>query len=183
MTIAACYLSAEGVVFGADSTTTTYVSGIGPGAPGAEPHFDFAQKVYHVGENSTLGMAFWGLGNLGTVSYRTLIAQFADTLVGHGAQSMAEVAQRWNQFFWAAYSGELGRWLQRAGQLQGQATRTPAEEVELATLTQVFSGGFCLGGYLMNDRTPSAFEIRYGPTLTGPGLINPLAVGGARQLL
>jgi hypothetical protein len=104
MTIAACYLSAEGVVFGADSTTTMFVSGIGPGAPGSEHHYNFAQKVFQVGENSTLAMTMWGLGNLRTVSYRTLIAQFADSLVGQGAQSMADVANRWNQFFWTAYS-------------------------------------------------------------------------------
>jgi len=107
MTIAACYLSAEGVVFGADSTTTMFVSGIGPGAPGAEHHYNFAQKIFQIGENSTLAMAMWGLGNLLTLSYRTLIAQFADSLVGQGAQSMADVANRWNQFFWSAYSTEL----------------------------------------------------------------------------
>ena len=94
MTIAACYLSAEGVVFGADSTTTMYVSGIGPGAPGSEHHYNFAQKVFQIGENSTLAMTMWGLGNLRNVSYRTLIAQFADTLVGQGAQSMNDVADR-----------------------------------------------------------------------------------------
>ena len=44
MTIAACYLAAEGVVFGADSTTTMFVSGIGPGTPGAEHHYNFARK-------------------------------------------------------------------------------------------------------------------------------------------
>jgi hypothetical protein len=60
MTIAACYLSAEGVVFGADSTTTMFVSGIGPGAPGAEHHYNFAQKVLQIGENSTLAMTMWG---------------------------------------------------------------------------------------------------------------------------
>lgn len=180
MTIAACYLSAEGVVFGADSTTTMFVSGIGPGAPGSEHHYNFAQKVFQVGENSTLAMTMWGLGNLRTVSYRTLIAQFADSLVGQGAQSMADVANRWNQFFWTAYSTELGQFLQRAQQLQGQPTRTSAEDVELGLLLRAFSGGFCVGGYLMNDRTPAAFQILYDPTLTSPGPIDPLAAGSTR---
>jgi hypothetical protein len=180
MTIAACYLSADGVVFGADSTTTMFVSGIGPGAPGAEHHYNFAQKVFQIGENSTLAMTMWGLGNLRTVSYRTLIAQFADSLVGQGAQSMADVANRWNQFFWTAYSTELGQFLQRAQQLQGQPTRTSAEDVELGLLLRAFSGGFCIGGYLMNDRTPAAFQVLYAPTLTSPGPIDRLAVGSTR---
>jgi hypothetical protein len=180
MTIAACYLSAEGVVFGADSTTTVFVSGIGPGAPGADHHYNFAQKIFQIGENSTLAMAMWGLGNLRTVSYRTLIAQFADSLVGQGAQSMGDVANRWNQFFWTAYSTELGQFLQRAQQLRGQPTRTAAEDAELMLLLGAFSGGFCLGGYLMNDRNPAAFQVLYAPTLTSPGPIDPLAVGSTR---
>ena len=154
MTIAACYLSADGVVFGADSTTTMYVAGVGPGAEGCEHHYDFAQKVFQIGENSTLGLTMWGLGNLRNVSYRTLIAQFADSLIGKGAQSMSEVADRWSQFFWAAYSTDLGWVLQRTQLLQSQATKTPQEEGELEFLLRAFSGGFCIGGYLMNDRGP-----------------------------
>ncbi len=180
MTIAACYLSAEGVVFGADSTTTVYVRGIGPGAPGAEHHFNFAQKIYQVGDNSTLGMTMWGLGNIGSHSYRTLIAQFADSLVGQGATSMDEVANRWNQLFWGVYSTELAQAVQRAQQLSAQPTRTPDEDNELLWLRDTFSGGFCLGGYLMNDRTPRAYQILYAPDLTGPGPVDALAIGTTR---
>lgn len=92
MTIAACYVSSEGVVFGADSTATMFVSGIGSGAPGAEHHFNYAQKIFEVGQDSTLGMTMWGLGGLPHASHRTLIAQWADSLVSQGAQSMAQVA-------------------------------------------------------------------------------------------
>lgn len=46
MTIAACYLSADGVVFGADSITTMYASGVGPSASGSEYHYNFAQKIF-----------------------------------------------------------------------------------------------------------------------------------------
>jgi len=180
MTIAACYLSAEGVVLGADSTTTMYVSGIGPGAPGAEHHYNFAQKIFQIGENSTLAMTMWGLGNLGKVSHRTLVAQFADMLVGQGAQSMDEVANLWSRFFWSVYTKELAPVMQRVQALRGQANRTPAENEELDFLLQAFSGGFCLGGYLMNDRYPSAFEMRYDPTMMGPGAADRLEIGSTR---
>jgi hypothetical protein len=148
--------------------------------PGAEHHYNFAQKVFQIGENSTLAMTMWGLGNLGSVSYRTLVAQFADSLVGQGAQSMVDVANRWNQFFWTTYSTEFGQFLQRVQLLQQKQARTPEEEAELYWLRQSFSGGFCIGGYLMNDRRPAAFQVLFDPTFTTPGPIDPLVVGATR---
>lgn len=180
MTIAACYLSAEGVVFGADSATTMFVRGVGPGATGSEHYYNYAQKVFQIGENSTLGVTMWGLGTLGTVSYRTLVGQFADSLVSTGAQSIGEVADRWNQFLWSRYSQTLAPILQQAQQLAGQATPTAEEERELESLIQFFSVGFCLGGYLMHDRTPSAFVVSCSPTLTAPAPIEPVPMGSAR---
>ena len=59
-------------------------------------------------------------------------------------------------------------------------SRTPDEERELDFLTQAFSGGFCVGGYLMTDRRPAAFEVLYEPTLAGPRSVEPLAVGATR---
>jgi hypothetical protein len=180
VTIAACYLSSEGVVFGADSTTTLYVSGVGPGAPGSQHHYNFAQKIFQIGENSTLAMTMWGLGNLRNVSYRTLIAQFADSLVGTGAQSMDDVANRWNQLFWPAYSTDCAQIIARAQALQSQPTRSPQEDDELYFLFCAFSGGFCIGGYLLNDRTPSAYEILYDPRMAAPGKCNRLKIGSTK---
>ena len=177
MTIAACYLSTEGVVFGADSTTTMYVRGVGPGAVGAEHHYNFAQKIFQVGENSTLAMTMWGLGNLGTTSYRTLIAQFADVLAGQGVQSLRSVADLWSQFFWSAYAAELEPQIRLAQSLRALPTRTPEQQEELAFLLQAFSGGFCVGGYLLNDRTPNAFEILYSPTMAAPAPADALRMG------
>lgn len=180
MTIAACYLSSEGVVFGADSTTTMIVRQPGPVPFGIPHHFNYAQKIFQIGEDSTLGMTMWGLGNLAVGSYRTLIARFSDTLVAQPAQTMADVAGRWNTFFWTAYSSEFATVLQRVQQLKGQATRTPAEDAELRQLRQSFSGGFCVGGHLLHDRTPQAFETQYGPDLTAPAPVQPLQVGTPR---
>src|SRR5437762_2458537 len=90
MTIAACYLAGDGLVIGADSTTTMYVSGLGPGATGSEHHYDFA------------------------------------------------------------------------------------------CLSLSYSGGFCVGGYLPNNRTPSAFEVIYDPTQSSASQPNQLSIGTTR---
>lgn len=178
MTIAACYLSSEGVVFGADNTSTMFVPGPGPGGlGGSDHHYNFAQKIFQIGQQSTLGIAMWGLGNLAAVSYRTLIAQFADQLLAQPAAAMQEVADRWNGFFWNAYTTHLAHIHQRVQALLGQQARSPDEENELRFLVRVFSGGFCLGGYLLNDRTPHAFEIPFGPAQTSPGPVRRLQVG------
>jgi len=56
MTIAACYLSSEGLVLGADSTSTMFVQGPGPNASGNDHHYNFAQKIFQIGESSALAM-------------------------------------------------------------------------------------------------------------------------------
>lgn len=180
MTIAACYLSSEGVVLGADSTTTMYVTCPGPNPLQTEHHYNYAQKVFQIGKESTLGITMWGLGNLGETSYRTLIAEFADTLLSQGAQTVAEVAQGWNLFSWARYSQCFAQILRRVQQLLGQSSRTPDEEDELERYRLGLFGGFCIGGNLMHDRTPFAYEILYDPTLTAPGPITPLQAGSTR---
>ena len=47
-------------------------------------------------------------------------------------------------------------------------------------LLQGFSGGFCLGGHLLHDRTPQAFETTYGPNLTAAARVQALRVGTPR---
>ncbi len=162
MTIAACYLSVDGVVFGADSTTTMFVRGLGPDSGGMEHHFDFAQKIFQIGEESTLGMTMWGLGNLNNTSYRTILTQFADLEKSH-AQSMDEVAKRWVEFFFKSYSSEFASTLARVQELLAKALKTPEEEGELSFYFNTLSGGFCLGGNLPHDRRPRAFEVMYDP--------------------
>ena len=180
MTIAACHLSSEGVVFGADSTATMFVPGPVPAASVAPHQFDCAQKIFEIGQEGTLGITMWGLGGLGAVSYRTLVAQFADSLAAAPAATMREAADRWNQDFWSRYSAEFAPSLQRAQQLLGQPARSSAEESELAYYRQSLSGGFCIGGYLLRDRSAEAYEISFGPTLTTPGQVQALPVGATQ---
>ena len=69
MTIAACYVSSEGVVLGVDSTSTMRA----PGWP--DRHYDYEQKLFELGEKSTLAIAMWGIGALEPLSYRTIDSQ------------------------------------------------------------------------------------------------------------
>jgi hypothetical protein len=180
MTIAACYLSSEGVVFGADSTTTVFVQGPDPAISGTDHYYNYAQKIFQIGEDSNLGMTMWGLGSLGETSYRTLIARFADTLAAQPPGSMGEVADRWNAFYWNAYSSRFAPFRARLQHLRAQATRSPEEEAELRRLEQNLSGGFCIGGYCLPDRDPGAYEIIYELDQTGPQPPKPLEIGASR---
>ena len=158
MTIAVCYLSPEGVVLGADSTTTMYVAN---STHGVQRQFDFAQKVFQIGENGHLGITMWGLGNLDNLSYRTLIARFADELNANPASDIQEVATRWSDLFFSSYSNNFSALRNRLAQLTALPTRNPDEEKELQFLLHGFSGGFCIGGQCMSNRTPRAFEVTY----------------------
>lgn len=74
MTIAAAYLTSEGVVFGADSTTTVSSN------KKVSQLLNHAQKVFEIGENSRLGICTWGAGCINGISHRTLIARLGDEL-------------------------------------------------------------------------------------------------------
>jgi len=91
VTIAAAYLVSEGVVFGADSSTTISVR-TPVGGAGVLQVLSHAQKVFEVGENSRLGVCTWGAGSIGDISHRTIIACLADKMgEDTSVQNAAEV--------------------------------------------------------------------------------------------
>lgn len=73
MTIAAAYLTSEGVVLGADSTAT-----LSNPAGGVVQLLHHAQKVFEVGENSRIGFCGWGAASVGPISLRTLSARLGE---------------------------------------------------------------------------------------------------------
>jgi hypothetical protein len=162
MTIAACYVSAEGVVLGADSTST-YSNG------GDKHYFNNAQKLFQVGSQGAIGIVTWGLGGLAVKSYRTIIAQFGDELQQSPPKSMGEVANRWtklitNEYFGApALAGLLARYTQlhdidKFG--PNPRPRTAQEDAEYQELRSNYFVGFCIGGHLTADREPVAYEVQ-----------------------
>ncbi|MBY3134785.1 MULTISPECIES: hypothetical protein [Rhizobium] len=174
MTIASCYISPEGVVFGADSTTTYTLDN-------GNHYFNHAQKMFEVGENATLGIVTWGLGSLVTESYRTLIAKLADQFTAVPPASVADAATQWIDLFWAAYqgspaiSGSVAE-VQRLHGLQphiptdptAAGTRTAYEETLYNNLRNLLVVGFCIGGYVPSNREPMAFEIVIDPLSAKP---------------
>jgi hypothetical protein len=162
MTIAACYHSSEGIVLGADSTTSTAVDG------GGFHYFNHNQKIFEFGENSTVGLVTWGMASLGAKSYRTLIANLADQLENKELKKgMTELADRWCDHFWKEYETDLKQAIQRCKELNAKAThdpanaasRTVAEETEFKNLKANGVVGFCIAGYWLPDRTVAAFQI------------------------
>lgn len=156
MTIAACYLSPEGVVLGADSTTTY------TGMDGSQQHLDHAQKLFEVGESGTLGIVCWGLG---MPMYRTWIAELGDDIRANPPQSVQEVAEQWRDRFWNNYESMFAHELSAARGLAGIPQRTTDQEAVLRQLIGKFSGGFCLAGRIGPGRTIQAFQIVYAPHL------------------
>lgn len=77
MSIAAAYLVSEGIVFGADSSTTVKVSKP-DGTGGVVQLLTHSQKVFEVGDKSRIGICTWGAGSIGNISHRTIVAQLAD---------------------------------------------------------------------------------------------------------
>jgi len=69
LTIAAAYLTSEGVVLGADSTIT-----IGNGVQ----MMNHNQKVFEIGQDSTFGLCTFGAGLIGATSHRTIAALLGD---------------------------------------------------------------------------------------------------------
>lgn len=182
MTIAACYVSTEGVVFGADSATTVTVTASAPGGSTRfMRHYNFAQKVFQIGERSTLGIVTWGLAETPNLSHRATIARFSDHLLTRSQlPDMAAVANEWAAFFWDAYTKAFPADIQRAVTLEATPNRSPAEQKEHENLLQRLSGGFCIGGNLLHARTPQAFEVTFRPNLTDAPKPVPIPTGDGR---
>lgn len=79
MSIAAAYLVSEGVVLGADSSTTVQIKPP-KGKPQVVQLLTHSQKVFEVGEDSRLGLCTWGAGSYGNVSHRTIAARLNDAI-------------------------------------------------------------------------------------------------------
>lgn len=179
MTIAACYVSTEGVVLGADSSVTLTVAE--PGQPSYMRHYNFAQKVFQIGEHSTLGIVFWGQAGTPRMSHRGTIARFANHLRDRPPlPDMAAVATEWAGFFWGVYKDAFAAEIQLVSDLDAKPNQTPQEKEMRKTIVHQHTVGFCIGGNLEHDLTPRAFEVVCGPHLTVAPQAKEIPVGQSR---
>ena len=180
MTIAACYVASEGVVFGADSTTTIPV--YDPATQLSPPHhYTFGQKVFEFGDpGSSTGLITWGLGSLGQLSYRTLIAEVADTAKTQDLPALGDLANLWARVFWAEYVKAYEPLMIRARAIAAKGSAKTTEDCNELDWLFSFSVGFCLGGRWRNGRRPGAFEIMFHPLMTDAPVPGPLAIGSPK---
>ncbi len=168
MTIAACYVSPEGVVLGADSTVSYMAPGRG------FQHFNNNQKIFEVGSPGVVGVATWGLGSFGTdLSIRTALAEFADLLENRPQKNMAEVAKEWAKFVWGKYNSYISNSpeLSTFRALKSKAShdsnnptsRSPDEDRAFQELSQNLAIGFYIGGRGGSDRNPGAYRVEMTP--------------------
>lgn len=161
MTIAACYLSMEGVVFGADSTTTIRVQG--PSGDWEEHHFDYGQKIFEIGRDSQLAVCVWGLGSFGTTSYRTMIAELGDDISATRPADVEAIARLLSDKVWKAFETVFTPTeMQEIRDIDAkdEKDRSPDEADRLA-MFGTSGGGFCIGGCWLPDRKPRAYEVTF----------------------
>ena len=178
MTIAACFLTTEGVVFGSDSTST--INYKDPSNNPVEHYNNFAQKIFEFGLDSTLGIVTWGVGGLGDLSYRTMVAEVADSGQTQNFVSVLDVAKRWADRFWAEYLKFFAAEINTAKALKAKQPQTIGEIEQLEKLSNGLTTGFCIGGYVTTDRKAAAYEIVFHPLLDSPPVPDPLVIGQPR---
>jgi hypothetical protein len=161
MTIACAYLVSEGVVFGADSTTTVAVPGP-PGQGGVTQLLNHAQKLFSVGpmdefhpslSKAKMAVSTWGAGRVGQTSHRTLVSRLSDEVVKHPEWMVAEAANHLTHL------------------VQGAASEAPGCPGIL---------GYFLGGTDPTTHTPRCLELTFVDGTLAPNQPAPLVFGEAR---
>lgn len=163
VTIAMCYVCAEGVVLGADSTATSR-------SMNGYHYLNNNQKLFQFGEASTLGVVTWGSAGVGLESHRTLFAMAHDNMQTNNVNSVSEAATALIDVVWPRYlSSDL---VVRCRYLDAKADKTDDEYKELQAIVPMGVLGYCLAGYVLPDRTPSAAEILFQPLIDKPSPAN-----------
>lgn len=173
MTIAACHLSPEGVVLGADSATTISKPGDSRAC-----HLDYAQKMFEVGKSpSTVGLVTWGLGQIGQLSHRTLAARVGACHECEPYNNMQAMARRLAEELWLPYREEYQKEIVqiREGfeELKkkdvDQLSESEVQEIgRLEELNSALSGGYCLAGRVEDPGPCEAWLVLWSPLHEDP---------------
>lgn len=159
MTIAVCFLTPEGVVLGADSTTSYAHPG------GGQRFLNHAQKVFQVDDGGTLAFATAGNASIGVLSYRTLVARLGDRFrdPSMAPKTVLEAANAWADLAWSSAQTQFAADITKARALEAQKAAgapalTPEEETHLK-LVKEWSAIYFLGGRNISDRLPGASQV------------------------
>jgi hypothetical protein len=171
MTIATCLVLPEGVIFGADSTTSIEI--------GTGYHYlNHNQKIFEVGRESSLAVMTWGISSFQDLSHRTMIAWLGDKFAVTPPISVKEATEAFSQLVWDAYNDRFAKELAKIRELEakpalgsGAGSRTADEDIEYKSLLQELKVGFCLGGHVPGDREPDAYFFIVDPTLRSPSIV------------
>jgi hypothetical protein len=170
MTIASCLVLPEGVVFGVDSTTSMDMEY-------GYHYLNHNQKLFEVGEDSSLAIMTWGLSGFRDTSYRTLIALLSDRFNETPPSSVRDAAASWSSIIWDAYRDTFKAELERIKELEAKQAvnaasvsdeRSEEEDDEYKGYLENLRVGFCIGSYCERDRKPEAFWFEVGPTQRSP---------------
>jgi hypothetical protein len=167
MTIAACHLSPEGVVLGADSTTSL----VTPGNAKPVAHLDHAQKIFEVGDSgSTVGLVTWGIGQIGPTSHRSIAAGLGRTHKAKPFATLAKMADALGKHVWKLlqenYGGEMTEARAILGKMSANAA-TPEEIERVRLLSGALYGAYCLAGRVDGEDECSAYVVEWYPWYTG----------------
>jgi hypothetical protein len=177
-------MSPEGVVLGADSTTSVPIS-TGPGLFGFH-YLNHNQKLFQLGENSTVGVVTWGLGGLASASHRTLLGLLSDSIQSHAPADVKEIADRWATQFWKIYIADplvvqfrtiLNKQPYNPSNPTDPNARTEEEDKNIPIFTRNLFVGFIIAGYWLPDRTPVGFQIPFDPMSSAAPSPQPILLG------
>lgn len=184
MTIAVCSICPEGVVLGADSTSSFMA------ADGF--HFlNHNQKIFEIGKSSTVAAVTWGLASTGTLSHRGQLALLDDAIKAQGLTDIKSIANLWVSQFWQNYQTYISPQaaLLKALHAKGDhdptkpnapGTRTRDEQEQYVRGILGLSVGFCIAGHSPTDRQPCAFEIKFDPLADKPPTPAGIGIGDTR---
>jgi hypothetical protein len=139
MTIVAAVKSRDGLVLGTDSMSQVVGMREDQKTAAFLKAYGNATKLFRLGE-SDIGIASWGVGNLGTRSIGGLILDYSETLLSLPA-TIEEAARGLTQFVGPVYDGAFSAIETRQ--------RPPL--------------GFLLGGYSQQQPLPELWEVRLPP--------------------
>jgi hypothetical protein len=169
MTIAACHVSPEGVVLGADSATTLTAG------PDGTCHLDYAQKVFEVGKpGSSVGLVTWGLGQIGQESHRTIAADLGYRHASKAFSSLDAMADDLASDLWGRYTSAYGEDIKKFKELDDKKNKGTASPQDLENrdfLLEAGSGGYCLAGRVTEHGPCRAFQVLWGVHMDQPHLM------------